>query len=65
MTFELDGQGFATNALEEFFKVEHFAHSVSLFSGKSDLRIQLQTDSGYGLDLILQGQPVALERAVE
>lgn len=29
------------------FKVERFAHSVNLSSDKSDLRIQLQTDSRY------------------
>ena len=35
------------NALGKFFKVEQFAHSVNLNSSKSDLRIQLQTDSRY------------------
>ncbi len=31
----------------KLFKAEHFAHSVNLNSDKSDLRIQLQTDSRY------------------
>ena len=35
------------NAVERFFKAEHFAHSINLSSDKSDLRIQLQTDSRY------------------
>ena len=35
------------NAVGKFFKAEHFAHSVNLSSDKSDLRIQLQTDSRY------------------
>ncbi|HIJ57862.1 MAG TPA: hypothetical protein HPQ03_17300 [Deltaproteobacteria bacterium] len=32
---------------EAHFKIERFAHSVNLSSGKSDLRIQLQTDPRY------------------
>ena len=35
------------NAVGDSFKVERFAHSVNLSSDKSDLRIQLQTDSRY------------------
>ncbi|MBA7520704.1 hypothetical protein ES705_12800 [subsurface metagenome] len=34
-------------AVEAFFKIEHFSHSVNLSSSKSDLRIQLQTDQRY------------------
>ena len=30
-----------------YFKIERFAHSVNLKTEKSDLRIQLQTDSRY------------------
>ena len=33
--------------IEGHFKIERFAHSVNLSSDKSDLRIQLQTDSRY------------------
>ena len=44
------------NALGEFFKVEHFAHSVNLNSSKSDLRIQLQTDPRYQ-EFILKATP--------
>lgn len=32
---------------ESHFKIERFAHSINLSSGKSDLRIQLQTDPRY------------------
>lgn len=35
------------NALIDVFKIENFTHSVNLSSSKSDLRIQLQTDSRY------------------
>jgi hypothetical protein len=35
------------NAVEAQFKVQRFAHSVNLSTDKSDLRIQLQTDSRY------------------
>jgi len=35
------------NAVSGFFKIEHFEHSINLSSKKSDLRIQLQTDSRY------------------
>jgi hypothetical protein len=34
-------------AVGEFLKIEHFEHSINLSSKKSDLRIQLQTDSRY------------------
>ena len=34
-------------AVEDHFKIEHFAHSINLSSNKSDLRIQLQTDERY------------------
>ena len=34
-------------ALEPHFKVHRFAHSINLSTEKSDLRIQLQTDSRY------------------
>jgi len=37
--------------IEGHFRVERFTHSVSLSSGKSSLRIQLQTDARY-LDFI-------------
>ncbi len=43
------------NALGKFFKAEHFAHRVNLSSEKSDLRIQLQTDSRYR-DFISRGK---------
>jgi hypothetical protein len=35
------------NAAEKSFRIEEFPHSVNLSSAKSDLRIQLQTDSRY------------------
>jgi len=35
------------NAVESHFKIQRFAHSVNLNTDKSDLRIQLQTDSRY------------------
>ena len=35
------------DAAATYFKVERFAHSMNLISGKSDLRIQLQTDPRY------------------
>ena len=34
-------------AAEKIFRIEKFPHSVNLTSTKSDLRIQLQTDSRY------------------
>ena len=34
-------------AIEEHFRIQRFAHSVNLSTDKSDLRIQLQTDSRY------------------
>ena len=34
-------------AASKHFKVQHFADSINLSSSKSDLRIQLQTDSRY------------------
>ena len=34
-------------AVEDHFKIEHFAHSINLSSNKSDLRIQIQTDERY------------------
>jgi hypothetical protein len=34
-------------AVEAHFKIQRFAHSVNLSTDKSDLRIQLQTDSRY------------------
>jgi hypothetical protein len=34
-------------AVEPQFKIQRFAHSVKLSTDKSDLRIQLQTDSRY------------------
>lgn len=34
-------------AVEVHFKIQRFAHSVNLSTDKSDLRIQLQTDSRY------------------
>jgi len=34
-------------AVEAHFEIERFAHRVNLSSGKSDLRIQLQTDPRY------------------
>lgn len=33
--------------IESYFKIERFAHSINLSTDKSDLRIQLQTDSRY------------------
>ncbi len=39
--------GTACNAVEDYFKIERFAHSVNLSSNKSDLRIQLQLDPRY------------------
>jgi hypothetical protein len=44
------------SALEEFFKIEYFAHRVNLSSSKSDLRIQLQTDPRYQ-DFIQRAAP--------
>ena len=35
------------DAVKKSFAVEEFAHSTNLTSGKSDLRIQIQTDSRY------------------
>jgi len=35
------------DALREEFNIERFEHSINLSSGKSDLRIQLQTDPRY------------------
>jgi len=35
------------NAIEKDLKVERFEHRVNLTSSKSDLRIQIQTDSRY------------------
>ncbi len=43
-------------AVGKFFKAEHFAHRVNLNSDKSDLRIQLQTDSRYQ-DFISRATP--------
>ncbi len=37
----------ACKAVEAYFKIERFAHSVNLSSSKSDLRIQLWTDRRY------------------
>jgi hypothetical protein len=34
-------------AVEAHFRIQRFAHSVNLSTDKSDLRIQLQTDSRY------------------
>jgi hypothetical protein len=34
-------------AIKAHFKIQRFAHSVNLSTDKSDLRIQLQTDSRY------------------
>ena len=34
-------------AIEEHFRIQRFTHSVNLSTDKSDLRIQLQTDSRY------------------
>ena len=34
-------------AVEPYFKIDRFAHSVNLCSSKSDLRIQIQTDPRY------------------
>jgi hypothetical protein len=34
-------------AVEAYFKIQRFAHSVNLSTDKSDLRIQLQTDPRY------------------
>lgn len=39
--------GTACKAVEDYFKIERFAHSVNLSSNKSDLRIQLQLDQRY------------------
>ncbi len=35
------------NAVKAHFKIQRFTHSVNLSTDKSDLRIQLQTDSRY------------------
>ncbi len=35
------------DAVKELFTIERFAHSINLTSSRSDLRIQLQTDSRY------------------
>jgi hypothetical protein len=35
------------NAIEAHFRIQRFTHSVNLSTDKSDLRIQLQTDSRY------------------
>lgn len=42
-------------AVEPFFKIERFPHSVNLKSSRSDLRIQIQTDPRYQ-DFILRSE---------
>jgi len=39
--------GTTCKAVEDYFKIERFAHSINLSSNKSDLRIQLQLDQRY------------------
>jgi len=42
-------------AVQDHFKMEHFAHSVNLSTDKSNLRIQLQTDPRYQ-DFIIRAE---------